>query len=306
MNTLLLPFLLFFAQRPLPPVLITDQAQHRIIMADVTSGSVFWEWKPDMPDETQQKWFSNPSDVKMVLKNRFVLMCASGGGVALIRLQDGKTVFYDYAGGNTHSADLLPDLNIVTASSTGNYLCVFRADTMGGYQPGRLKQKIHLADAHNAVWYLGRLWSAGRSKLYAFRYNGNREEPALHKEDSIRIPGKNAHDMIVAPGTQGLWLSMEDTLLEFHVAGKTFSPVKSVFRHNVKSVSPGHGTPALVTVPKEQWWTDEIFNTEGKSMLRKEGLKIYKARWATSVSSAVHTISPDGSKPKPILKRSSR
>ncbi|RPD38536.1 DUF6528 family protein [Chitinophaga barathri] len=301
MNTILLPFLLFFAQQRMPPILITDQAQHRIIMADATSGTVYWEWKADDVPDGHKKWFSNPSDAKMVLNTEYVLTCASGGGVALIRLRDGKTVFYDYAGGNTHSADILPDLNIVTASSTGNYLCVFRADTAGGYQQGRLKQKIFLADAHSAVWYYGRLWAAGRSKLYSFRYNGSRETPTLNKEDSLKIPGKNAHDMIVAPATQTMWLSMEDTLLEFHVPSKQFGPVKSALQHDVKSVSPGHGTPSLVTVPKEQWWTDEIFNTEGKSVLKKEGLKIYKARWAASIRSTVYTVEPDGSRGRPIL-----
>ncbi|MBO9153031.1 DUF6528 family protein [Chitinophaga sp. GCM10012297] len=303
MNTLLLPFLLYFAQQPLPPVLVTDQAAHRIIMADANTGTVYWEWKAGDVAEDHKKWFSNPSDVKMVMDNRYVLTCASGGGVALVRLQDGKTVFYDYAGGNTHSAELLPDGNIVTASSTGNYLCVFRADTSGGYQQGRLKQKVFLADAHNAVWYYGRLWAGGRSKLYAFRYNNSRETPALHKEDSVKIPGKNAHDMIVAPASQTLWLSMEDTLLEFNPGSKKFAPVKSRLQHNVKSISPGHGAPALVTVPKEQWWTDEIHDTEGRSILKKEGWKIYKARWATSVSTSSHTLdNKDGSKKNALKK----
>lgn len=155
MNTLLLPFLLYFAQQPLPPVLVTDQAAHRIVMADANTGTVYWEWNAGDVAEDHKKWFSNPSDVKMVLNNRYVLTCASGGGVALI----------------------------------------------------------------------------------------------------------------------------------------------------VKSVSPGPGMPALVTVPKEQWWTDEIHDTRGRSILKKEGWKIYKARWATSVSTSSHTLdNKDGSKKNALKK----
>jgi hypothetical protein len=58
-----------------------------------------------------------------------MLITASGGGVALVRMADNKVVFQAYAGCNPHSAEILPGGNMVSASSTENYLTVFHVDT---------------------------------------------------------------------------------------------------------------------------------------------------------------------------------
>ena len=104
-------------------IVMAEQSQQRVIIFDIVTAQTVWEWKPAPPAVPAEHiaWFSNPSDVKPVLNNQYILMTASGGVVALLRIADKKLVFYAYAGGNTHSAELLPDGNIVAASSTGNY-----------------------------------------------------------------------------------------------------------------------------------------------------------------------------------------
>jgi len=147
-------------------VIITDQALNRIIIADIDTKEMVWEWKPIACGvrSKEEAWFGAPSEVKAVLGGKYILMTASKGGIALIRISDKKTVFYAYAGGNTHSAALLPDGNIVSASSTDNYLMVFRTDTLH-FPDAVYSKKIMLPFAHNVVWDKKRavLWSAGKN-----------------------------------------------------------------------------------------------------------------------------------------------
>ena len=178
-------------------VLLTDNSEQRIIVVDLNKQAIVWEWKPSQSNITtdNSKWFDTYSDVKPVYENKYLLISTSAGGIALIRVADKKVVFYSYAGGNTHSIELFPDGNIVSASSTGNYLMLFHVDTINC--PDVYKKKIHLQDAHNVVWDKKRelLWAAGKDKLYSFKYNFNSSMPNLILVDSIRLPDTGSHDL---------------------------------------------------------------------------------------------------------------
>ena len=191
-------------------LIITDQSENRILIGDVETGKITWEWLANQSDILPQdvKWFNAPSDAKAVYDDKYILLNASGGGVALVRIADKKVLFYAYAGGNTHSAELLPDGNIVTASSTGSYLMVFHTDTL--HFPGNVyTKKIPLPFAHNVVWDKKRnlLWSAGKNKLYSFKYNFNCEHPDLRVVDSTLLPDTDAHDLFPMFDKDSLWLT---------------------------------------------------------------------------------------------------
>ncbi|WP_160718043.1 DUF6528 family protein [Chitinophaga solisilvae] len=264
-------------------LVMAEQSQHRIAIADVSAGKIIWEWNPAMAEDVKPehvKWFSHPSEAKMVYGRRYVLMAASGGGVALVRIADKKTVFYAYAGGNTHSAELLPDGNIVSASSTGNFLMLFRADTSGTIVNGYTK-KIPIAFGHNVVWDArrSRLWTAAMDSMHVFRYNNNLQQPDLFQDTVMALPGTEAHDLFPVFGADKLWLTNATHVYRFDpVTGKTL-PAKGL-QNDIKSVSSGPaGFPVIVIRPKVSWWTDEVLDANGKSIFREEGLKIYKARW---------------------------
>jgi hypothetical protein len=110
---LLLLYLPATAQQP--AIIMTEQAQHRIIIVEPYTNKTIWEWKAD---SAHAKWFTNPSDAKVVYNGQYVITCASGGGVAMVRIKDKRTMFCVYAGGNTHSVELFPDGNLVSASTT--------------------------------------------------------------------------------------------------------------------------------------------------------------------------------------------
>ncbi|MDO4558903.1 MAG: DUF6528 family protein, partial [Planctomycetia bacterium] len=98
------------------PVVVTEQNTGRILI--LRSGvdwnqpdAIEWEWNPAESPEIASEhvaWFSHGSDAKPVRGTDQLLTVASGGGVALIRLVDRKVLFHAFAGGNPHSAAILP------------------------------------------------------------------------------------------------------------------------------------------------------------------------------------------------------
>jgi hypothetical protein len=295
MKILFIPFVLLMAllqqaSPVIPPIiskkktlLITDQALNRVIMADASTKEIIWEWKPsaDIMPAAHVAWFAAPSDVKPVMHAKYILVTASKGGVALVRISDRKTVFYAYAGGNTHSACLLPDGNIVSASSTDNFLMIFRTDT-SHFPEGVYSKKIFLPFAHNVVWDKKRemLWSAGRNKLYRYRYNNNKTQPDLQVIDSMLIPDNDAHDLYPVYRKDKLWLTTPEHVFTIDAGSRKLDTVRAAITRNIKSVSSGPaGYPTIMMVPEEQWWTDEVKDSKGKTIFQHDNLKIYKARW---------------------------
>lgn len=265
-------------------IVITDQAQPSIDIVDVSRhGQRIWSWSPansNIPTD-KIKWFSNPDDAKPVYNNKYLLINASGGGVALVRIADGEAVFYAYAGKNPHSSEVLPDGNIVTASSTDNRLVIFHADTTTA--PDLVYQKvIPLPFAHNVVWDKKRqiLWSAGGKYLYALQYNFNCNRPDLIKKDSFQLPGNDAHDLFPVYESDSLWLTNPNGVYIINMETKDVVPVNFKYTENIKSVSSGSaGWPVIAMKPETKWWSDKVLDSKGNILFAETGMKIYKARW---------------------------
>ena len=223
-------------------LIITDQSENRIVIADVETGKITWEWLADQSNIHPQdiKWFNAPSDAKAVYDNEYILLNASGGGVALVRIADKKLMFYAYAGGNTHSAELLPDGNIVTASSTGSYLMVFHTDTLH-FPENIYSKKIPLPFAHNVVWDKKRniLWSAAKNKLYSFKYNFNCGHPDLKVVDSTLLPDTDAHDLFPMFDKDSLWLTTVHGVFKIDPSTKKVILLQEILQQILKMFHPG-------------------------------------------------------------------
>lgn len=265
-------------------IVITDQAEPAIDIIDLSqNGKILWTWNPGQCniDSDKVKWFSNPDDAKPVYGGRFLLINASGGGVALVRISDKRAVFYAHAGVNPHSSALLPDGNIVTASSTDNRLVIFHVDTSQAPDHG-YRRIVRMPFAHNVVWDKARkvLWSAGEGKLYKLGYNGDCMHPDLVFLDSLSLPGSESHDLFPVYEKDSLFLTNPDNAYYFNVKTKRLSPLTCYEHKNIKSLSSGPaGWPILVMIPKERWWSDEVRNAEGDILFTQKDMRIYKVRW---------------------------
>ncbi|WP_285057861.1 DUF6528 family protein [Pedobacter ginsengisoli] len=264
-------------------ILLTEQAQNRLLIVEQQSGQTIWEWLPQQSNVAPEhfSWFKNISEAKPLFNRKYVLLTASGGAVALVRISDKKTMFYANAGNNPHSAELLPDGNIVSAASTGNVMTLFKVDTANALHSG-YRKTYYLKEGHNVVWDKKRqlLWATSGDTLKAFSYSGNCLKPELTEKEKILLPGPEAHDLFPVFGKDELWFTNVSGFYKFSLKTKTFTKFPANDARNIKSVSSGPaGYPVIAMRPKEKWWTDEVTDNMGKSLYKLKGLKIYKARW---------------------------
>ena len=270
------------------PLLLTEQAQGRILIVDADTRETLWEWRAasaaDMPDATSLMRL--PSEVKAIYNRRYILATASGGGVALIRIADKKAMFYAKPGGNPHSAEVLPDGNVVVASSTGNLLSVYVYNGADSYV-SRPAFTMPVHSAHNVVWdrKRGCLWTATGAQLLKLAYNGKRTAPELTQVRSYDMAAGNtdAHDLAPVCGEDAMYVSTNQHVYKFDCAAEKFLDVQIFQQNTIKSISTGpEGYSTIVMRPTSggsNWWSAEVCDMKGNRLFNRAGYQIYKARW---------------------------
>lgn len=217
-------------------MILTEQAKNRIVMIDQPTGKVAWEWTAADSglSAAEQAWFDLPDEAKPVYNRTCVLVTASGGGVALIRIADKKAMFYAKPGGNPHSAEVLPDGNVVVASSTGNLLSVYVYNGADSYV-SRPAFTMPVHSAHNVVWdrKRGCLWTATGAQLLKLAYNGKRTDPELTQVRSYDMAAGNtdAHDLAPVCGEDAMYVSTNQHVYKFDCAAEKFLDVE-IFQQN--------------------------------------------------------------------------
>ncbi len=269
-------------------ILCSNQATRDVLVMDVDGDwskpeSILWKWNPEgdpnIPAD-RLKRFNHIDETKVVNGGKQILVTSSTGGMALVDVATKQSVFTGYPGGSTHSADLLPDGTIITASSTGNFLMVFtRKD---GEKTAHKTFKLTFADAHGVVWdkLLGLVWAVGKEAVICCRYNFDYENPQLTIVESFPLKPNPywGHDLILLEKEHKLLMTGRN-MLEFD----TMTGQYKLFlkRKSVKSISihPETGEQ-LVQIPKENYWNDTVTLLNGDRKWTLPGnAKIYKARW---------------------------
>ena len=268
-------------------ILCSDQKTRDVFIMDANGDwskpeAILWHWNPkNDPNIPRERLgaFGNISDSKCVSDGKQVLVVASGGGMALIDVATKQSVFTAYPGGNTHSAELLPDGTVITASSTGATLKVFTR--VGDEKTPHKTFTYKFPGGHGVVWdsIHALVWAVGADVLVAFRYNFDVENPQLVPVQSFDLGrGYSGHDLVLLKKENKLLITGR-TVLEFDtMLGKlrSFSD-----KHSVKSISihPETGEQ-LVQIPNEQWWNDTVMLLNGdRKWTLPNKARIYKTRW---------------------------
>lgn len=268
-------------------IVCTEQFSTRVMIMDADAGdwnkkeAIQWTFDPMYHKEIrddQLRHFRAFSDVKPVLNMSHLLITASCGAICLVRLEDSKIIFCGYAEGNAHSAELLEDGNIVSASSSGSFLRLFRVRE-------NETTDYELIDAHGIVWDRKRkcLWSSSLYGITRWTYDGKnlkRQESYNPLSDGGKIYG---HDLFPVYGADKLYMTGEAICV--------FDPERCVFesienstpesKHS-KSIGRNQDGKILVTYPNESWWTDTVSLYDNGTFTpyrTRKNMWFYKARW---------------------------
>lgn len=279
-------------QSKYPYILAAEQFACRFTVIDpnvppTSPEAVVWSWSPmnnwDIQD-ADLRAFGNPSEVKSVLNNTHLLATASGGACVLIDFKTNTVKHMLHADGNTHSAELLADGNIVTASSSGCYLRLF---DLKNDPEGKTFREYYQRTAHGVVfdYRSEKLFSCGGDGMAAWEYDPEKVElkqvedynwnTPEHQFDGHDLSLDSSNGKLVVTGHSALWYF--DTL-----SGKRemIAPLS-----DVKSASFAPELPPLLMIPDESWWSDRLLllNTDKthKDLLRMAHWRFYKARWLT-------------------------
>ena len=238
-------------------------------------------------------------------------MTASGGGVALVRLSDKKTLFYTHVHGNPHSAALLPDGNIASVSSSG-FVRLYTVPEQFT-DPNVPFTDYPLYGGHGLVWDAQSklLWGLGYLELVAYEYNFDKQNPKLTKVQSYSLRGTPAlggHDLYPVPGSR-LFLLTGNGAAVFDLETKKFTTIwkdagsrteiydsktndyatlgesdhKTVVKmtQGPKSLSLTQSGAFIVLAPTNSYHTDTIryMNKPLTAVGTHKGARYYKARW---------------------------
>lgn len=276
---------------PEKAIVLAEQASTSVMIMNAETNIKVWQWTPSSASFTEEQlsWFENPSEVKPVYDGECVLMTASGGAVALIRVSDSKVLFYGKCGEfpNPHSAEILPDGNILAVESRYGQICIFVRDE-DEITAGHILAAT-VPDAHNAVWdkTKARLYVSGKAEngklsIYSFEYNYDRLHPALTNQKEIYgfSDETGGHDLYPVYGEENmLWLTAANGVYKLDVSDLSEVKCEKVYNMlSIKSISNSEDG-VIMLKPRESWWSDRLIDGSGQAVFFVPDTKIYKARW---------------------------
>ncbi|MGH7594714.1 MAG: DUF6528 family protein [bacterium] len=270
---------------------ICDQNSKKVLLLNINSdwndsSKVFWSWSasesPEIPEQ-EKGWYDYLAEAKPVKQSSHLLIVGgSGGGVALVRIADKKVVFHAYGGESPHSAELLPDGNIVVASSQDNHLRLFYE-----FPDSSKYMDMALPSAHGVVWDFKRnqLWALGLDTLYAVKHFAT-IAPALSIAARYALPTHEGHDLFPRKNGKTLFVTTKTAIYDFDPQTGAFRPFEPLSKLNdVKSIAELSDDGDIAVVQGiSQWWSDTVLLFKPELNKRMDGARFYKARWNTTNS----------------------
>lgn len=287
------PIILDF-DNPGEPIEYTDQMRFAYVdraevgIYNLKSGKLDWKWTAtDSPVLTAYAdYFNNFDEVKPVNNCEDLMVCSTSGGVAMIHIADKSVKFFALPMGQPHSIELLPDGNIVVATSVandgnGNMLKVYKMPTSGdAVFVAEQTSAVDNYSGHNVVWdsYNDVLWATADNIIKMYAYDMKAMKLKLYQ--TIELPSSNAHELFPVYGEEKMWITTGSSVFKFDIYSYECTKIAGRYTSNVKCVSSGpSGFPTLIIWPKKDYYTDTILDISGGVHYTKTDAKFYKARW---------------------------
>ena len=247
--------------------------------------AIVWRYNPavhwDFDDKYLRK-FRNPSEAKIVENGSKLLFTCSGGACGLIDLATEKLDWLVFAGGNPHSAEILPDGNAVTASSIGSHLMLWdlKKDIKGS-----VSKKYMLPSAHGVVWdpQTQLIYACGKHGIVSYKYDPEKVELTqvrIYNLDRKDIAAY-AHDLLLDPCDGKLLVTVTRGLVKVDQISGAFEVITPQRYLKSASISPAAGT--LVMMATRRYWSDELHKVDEQGrivdFIRLPHMQFYKARW---------------------------
>ncbi len=249
----------------------------------------------------EQAWFNLPDEVKPIYNCEYLLITATrAAGVAIIRIADKRVMFYACPKGQPHSAELLPDGNVVVASSTdgtadGDMLRLYEVDFEKRFAAAPVAT-YPLPFGHNAVWDRTNelLWATADNVLNTYTYVQSEGKPALVLQDSYPLPeGQN--------GAHGSSPSTDSTNCGLRPWGRS---TNSTWRRRSSSVSmparpatssASRRAPPYATImlyPTESYWSDKLIDTGAAASTRRTDTRSTRDAGCSRIPSVIREDHP--------------
>jgi len=241
-----------------------------------------WRWRaadsPEIPAALHPQ-FRTTDECKPA--GAAILITASSGGVALVRRQDKKCLFYTSAK-NAHSACLLPQERVAVASSHGgDEVLLFRLNRSGAEVPPLARLKLD--GAHGVLWDAGRkrLWALGTQELLLLEIRGQ-DDLQLVVDQKWALPAPGGHDLAFLRDPRFLAVTTNTRVDQFDTKAGRFAPLPTLAElPRVKSLDQHPRTGAIVyhQGTEKTWWSDTIRFVDPARTLVLPDERLYKVRW---------------------------
>ncbi len=215
--------------------LVCEQTKNQVVVFDMASyngtnldDNIVWNYRP-VGRGSAVKCMAGAKYRSDTVFGNVVLMCAGGGYASMVTYPEKKELWeVSDSGGNPHSVEILPDGNVLVASSTGT-IRLYHTSALVSDPDAKVTQALEyeLAGAHGLLWdpKYNCLWAIGDVELACYKVEGTGASAKLVKDTARtkRLPDNWGHDLSADfTDSDKLWLTTGNFVYRFDKTSATF------------------------------------------------------------------------------------
>ncbi len=216
--------------------LVCEQVKSQVIVYDIESyngenldDNVVWNFRP-VGKGSITKGIAGAKYRSDTVFGDVVIMCAGGGYASIVTYPEKKELWYvENCGNNAHSVELLPDGNMLVASSTGATVRLYHTSALVKDPNAKVDKGVdyELPGAHGLLWdpKYDCLWAIGDYELACYKVEGTGTSAQLVKDNTRtkKLPDNWGHDLSADFTDEDyLWLTTGANVYHFNKTNGEF------------------------------------------------------------------------------------